>query len=263
MGHSFLFARWRWAEDLGAGAILAACFFGSPAQAQQFAAPSCGNSLADSTCYTAPTPNNCSLPDARISERGACPAGYVGMMDKQGTRDSCTGAATFAPGGDESGCTNCGSPLSQLEAVNMQRAILEVSESANQAYVSKVCSGFSCLDGASVNDLVTGQPIGRIFRDHVWVAQDGFSSGYLPTTNRVKYFGQKVSRGQGAHKLLGGWKEWMLPQLFAASCGVAGAILRHKDGAALELLGFVCGKFRGSLAADKGCVGAIHRGRKL
>lgn len=190
MGHSFLFARWRWAEDLGAGAILAACFFGSPAQAQQFAAPSCGNSLADSTCYTAPTPNNCSLPDARISERGACPAGYVGMMDKQGTRDSCTGAATFAPGGDESGCTNCGSPLSQLEAVNMQRAILEVSESANQAYVSKVCSGFSCLDGASVNDLVTGQPIGRIFRDHVWVAQDGFSSGYLPTTNRVKYLSE-------------------------------------------------------------------------
>ena len=159
----------------------------SPAMAQTFSAPSCGNSSSDSTCYTAPTPNNCSLPDAVISQRGACPAGYVGMMDQRGTRNSCTGTVTLAAGSDESSCTNCGSSLSQVEILNIQRALFEASEATNQAYVNQVCSGFSCLDGAMVNDVAGGQPIGRIFRDHVWVSQDGFSSGYLPTTNRVKY----------------------------------------------------------------------------
>lgn len=77
-----------------------------------------------------------------------------------------------------------------MEALNIQRAVFEVNESVNQAYDNNVCSGFSCLDGASVNDVAGGQPIGRIFRDHVWVAQDGFSSGYLPTTNRIKYLAE-------------------------------------------------------------------------
>lgn len=169
------------------GATLA---FPAPGRAQSFAPPSCGNSMADSTCYTAPKPSNCSSPDAAISGRGACPAGYVGMMDQRGTRNTCTGEATLFPASDESGCTNCGGPLSPAEALNIQRAILEVSESANQAYVNQICHGFSCLDGAPVNDLILGQPIGRIFRDHVWVSQDGFSSGHLPTTNRIKYLSE-------------------------------------------------------------------------
>lgn len=168
-------------------AILAIPF---SAYAQIFAAPSCGNSLADSTCYTAPTKSSCSLPVATVGERGACPVGYVGMMDRRGVRDSCTGVATLAPGLDESSCTNCGSPLSALEALNIQRAILEVSESANQAYLKKSCSGVACFDGALINDAASGRPLGRSFRDHRWVSQDGFSSGYLPTTNRVKYLSE-------------------------------------------------------------------------
>lgn len=91
-------------------ALLAFTLAASPAGAQQFSAPSCGNSLADSTCYTAPTPNNCSIPDAAISLRGACPVGYVGEMDQRGTRNSCTGVVTLAAGSGDSSCTNCGSP---------------------------------------------------------------------------------------------------------------------------------------------------------
>ena len=173
---------------IGGMALLAAA--ASNSYAQQFSAPSCGNSLADSTCYTAPKPSTCSLPDASISQRGACPVGYVGMMDQRGTRNSCTGVVSLGAGSDDSGCTNCAGPLSQLEALNIQRAIFEVSEPTNLAYVNQVCSGGSCLDGASVNDAAGGQPIGRMFRDHVWVSQDGFSSGHLPTTNRIKYLAE-------------------------------------------------------------------------
>ena len=69
----------------------------------------------------------------------------------------------------------------------MQRATYEASEQANLAFVDYACPGFSCKDGTSINDPFTGAVMGRTFRDHVWIATDGFSSGQLPTTNRINY----------------------------------------------------------------------------
>lgn len=170
----------------GAGAALA--------QSQPvFAPPSCGTSSSDSTCYTAPNlSNSCSLAPIPTTERGLCPAGYVGYMPKTGTRDACTGVATWgAASTDESGCTNCGNALTSTESQMMQRATYSASERVNLAFVANACRGAGCKDGTMLSDPFTGAAIGRSFRDHVWVDVDGFSSGQLPTTNRIKYLNDK------------------------------------------------------------------------
>lgn len=157
-----------------------------------FGPPNCATSSSDSTCYTAPNLNSCSLPPIPATERGACPTGYVGFMPKTGTRDACSGVATWgAASTDESGCTNCGNPLTALEAQMMQRAIYEASERVNLAFVANACRGAGCKDGTMLSDPFTGAAMGRSFRDHVWVDVDGFSSGSLPTTNRIKYLNDK------------------------------------------------------------------------
>ena len=60
---------------------------------------------------------------------------------------------------------------------------------------------------------MTGQPIGRMFRNHVWVSQDGFSSGQLPTTNRVKYLSEsgKIPANSPAFSFLPKQKDGTTP----------------------------------------------------
>jgi hypothetical protein len=173
---------------LARAAFLGAALFGAGLSgAQTFAPAQCSTSSADSTCYTTPTTSACSLPNVQASEMSSCPAGYVGRMPRNGTRDACTGSVVWGAGSDTSGCTNCSGDLTATEAQMMQRAVYEVSEQANLAFVDYACPGFSCKDGTQITDPFTGAVMGRTFRDHVWIAVDGFSSGQLPTTNRINY----------------------------------------------------------------------------
>lgn len=156
--------------------------------AQNFAAPHCERSTADSTCFTAARPTSCGQPEQVAGQTTNCPTGYVGKVVEEGMRNMCTGTVVWnPPGGDLPSCTNCPNPLTANENQAMFGSVLEASERVNLAFVDYMYPGFAYLDGAAVKNPLTGMQIGRMFRDHVWASPDGFASGALPTTNRIRY----------------------------------------------------------------------------
>ena len=168
---------------------------GSLEASAQFLPPACGGTIADSTCYTTNTtsPTACTPTLSPVGKMDSCPAPYSGQAAITGTNNSCTGTTTWNSALVGTACTACPNPLTTAENDAMLKSVVEVDEGINLAlmHINSGCSNFSCADGTPIKNPLTGTEIGHYFRDHVWIFPDGFSSGLLPSTNRINYLLQQ------------------------------------------------------------------------